>query len=377
MAEATIVLLNDNTTIHREIVDSIVNLKKTNALPRLIFELSSHKVQGVMAGLVDSELVDGVLRGERRALARALSLVESSAVEDRDAATELLEALHAHRVQARRIGITGSPGVGKSTLIERWGTTMAEAGHKLAVLAVDPSSRKSGGSILGDKTRMPQLSNHENVFVRPSPSRTALGGATTSMRESILVCEAAGFDTIVVETVGVGQSESEVADMVDLFVLLVLPNAGDEVQGIKRGIMEMADVVLVTKLDIDAQQSLVAVATYTSALRLMLPSQPQWTSPVIGVSAYDGTGLDAFTASIDAYFAAERQPLVAQRRALQRITWFDAAVREHVVSSVLSSPAVRDRMTTMKAAIDADAVTPSGAIRSLLSSLHITTSGAL
>ncbi len=329
-----------------------------------------------MHSRADSELVEGVLRSERRALARALSLVESSVDEDRDAATELLEVLHPHRVEARRIGITGSPGVGKSTLIETWGTTMAEAGHKLAVLAVDPSSRKSGGSILGDKTRMPQLSNHENVFVRPSPSRTALGGATTSMRESILVCEAAGFDTIVVETVGVGQSESEVADMVDLFVLLVLPNAGDEVQGIKRGVMEMADVVLVTKSDIDKQQSLVAVATYTSALRLMLPSQPEWTSPVIGVSAYDGTGLDVFTATIDKYFAAERQPLVAERRALQRRAWFDAALREHVVSSVLSSPNVLTRIRAITAAIDADAVTPSGAIRSLLSSLHITISEA-
>ncbi|MDZ4746750.1 MAG: methylmalonyl Co-A mutase-associated GTPase MeaB [bacterium] len=299
-----------------------------------------------MPSRVDSQLVEALLRGERRALARALSLVESSAEEDRDAATELLEALHPHRVEARRIGITGSPGVGKSTLIEAWGTKMAEAGHKLAVLAVDPSSRKSGGSILGDKTRMPKLSNHANVVVRPSPSRTALGGATTSMRESIVVCEAAGFDTIIVETVGVGQSESEVADMVDLFVLLVLPNAGDEVQGIKRGIMEMADVVLVTKTDVDNQRAQLAVATYKSALRLMLPSQPEWESPVVGVSAYDGSGLDVFVKTIDAYFATERQPLVAQRRALQRRMWFDSAVREHVVSSVLSAPDVRERLTT-------------------------------
>ena len=323
-----------------------------------------------------SELIDGILRGERRALARALSLVESSASDDIDAATELLEGLHPHRVQSRRIGITGSPGVGKSTLIETWGYAMADGGHKVAVLAVDPSSRRSGGSILGDKLRMPKLSIHENVYVRPSPSRTALGGVTTSMRESILVCEAAGFDTIIVETVGVGQSESDVAEMVDLFVLLILPNAGDDVQGIKRGIMEMADVVLVTKSDIDSQRSQLAVAQYQSALRLMLPSQPGWCASAMAVSAVSGSGLDAFTSLVNTYFASERLPQIQERRVAQRRSWFNAAIREHVVSSVLSAPDVRDRMTSIMAAIDADAVTPSGAIRSLLSSIHITISGA-
>lgn len=323
-----------------------------------------------------SELVDGVLRGDRRALARALSLVESSAESDRDAAALLLEALHQPGVRSRRIGITGAPGVGKSTFIETWGHQLAEAGSKVAVLAVDPSSKRSGGSILGDKVRMPKLSSHENVFVRPSPSRTALGGATSSMRESILVCEAAGFDTIIVETVGVGQSESDVAEMVDLFTLLVLPNAGDEVQGIKRGIMEMADAVLVTKSDIESHRSQLAVAQYQSALRLMLPSQPHWSTPVIPVSAVTADGLNTFTETMNVYFDTGRTAFIAERRATQRRAWFESAVREHVVLSVLSAPEVVTSMRDITAAIDAEAVTPSRAIRKLLSSLHITISEA-
>lgn len=339
-----------------------------------------------MSMLID-DLVPSILVRDRRAIARALSLVESTSPEDREAASELLEELHKHRtreldesgrayancgVRSRRIGITGSPGVGKSTFIEAWGTQIADAGHKVAVLAVDPSSRRTGGSILGDKVRMPKLSVHDNVYVRPSPSRLALGGTTTSMREGILVCEAAGFDTIIIETVGVGQSESDVADMVDLFVLLAMPNAGDDVQGIKRGIMEMADMVVVTKSDVDAQRALLAVSQFQSALRLMLPSQPGWTSSAMAVSSVTGDGLDAFNAVIDEFFSAERVEFLNEHRAEQRRTWFTRAVQEHVVSSVLSAATVRERIDTISKAIDADAVTPSAAIRSLLASLHIT-----
>ncbi len=309
---------------------------------------------------------DELRAGSRRALARAISLVESTAPSDMEAAGALLERCSTPAMPTRRIGITGAPGVGKSTFMEMFGLSLIERGHRVAVLAVDPTSRRTGGSILGDKVRMPRLSQHDSAFVRPSPSRSALGGAAASTRDVMTLCEAAGYDTIIVETVGVGQSETEVADMVDLFMLLLLPTAGDDVQGIKRGIMEMAHAILVTKADIDARSTAMAVATFTSAIRLMLPSAPDWPVPVSGVSSMTGEGLDTVHEIVEAFFAPARRASVDARRAEQRTAWFSSGLERGLMEQLH-----RDRTFTSVHASSLDAVVkgtvpPSVAIRRLL-----------
>jgi LAO/AO transport system kinase len=224
---------------------------------------------------VSDPRIAALLAGERRALARAITLVESTRPDHREQAEALIEAILPHAGNSIRLGISGVPGVGKSTFIEAFGLHLIAAGRRVAVLAVDPSSRRTGGSILGDKTRMEALSRHDQAFIRPSPSRGTLGGVTRRTRESILLCEAAGFDVILVETVGVGQSETAVADMVDLFCLLLLPSAGDELQGIKKGIVELAELILVNKADGDTRKAAhQAVADYRAALRLLRPLSP-------------------------------------------------------------------------------------------------------
>lgn len=241
---------------------------------------------------------------DRGGLARAITLVESTLAEDRVRAAALLRLLHPQTGGAVRLGISGVPGVGKSTFIEALGLHLVAQGRRVAVLAVDPTSARSGGSILGDKTRMQQLAHHPDAFIRPSPTQGSLGGVASSTRESLLLCEAAGFDVILVETVGVGQSEIMVSEMVDSFLVLMLANAGDELQGIKRGILEMVDVLVINKADgPQAAAAKLAAADYKRALHLMPPSTPDWTVPVQTCSALEKTGVEAVWEAVEAHRA--------------------------------------------------------------------------
>ncbi len=272
----------------------------------------------------------GVRAGDRSVLGRALTLVESDLERHRVMAQELLRRLLPATGGAVRVGITGVPGVGKSTFIDALGTHLVDAGRRVAVLAVDPTSGRSGGSILGDKTRMGRLARADAAFVRPSPSRGALGGVARKTREALLVCEAAGYDVILVETVGVGQSETEVADLVDCFLVLMLPNAGDELQGIKRGILELADLIAVNKAD----GELVAAAQrarqhYELSIRYMTPREPCWSPEVLTVSARTGDGIPELWGRVEAHRAAlEEAGRLAPLRADQAVRWMWRVVED-------------------------------------------------
>jgi LAO/AO transport system kinase len=247
-------------------------------------------------------LAEQIRKGNRRSLARAITLVESTRADHQDEAQTLLTELMPDTGKSIRIGMSGAPGVGKSTFIEAFGTYLTAQGHKVAVLAVDPSSTRTGGSILGDKTRMEQLSRNPDAFIRPSPSGGTLGGVARRTREAMLLCEAAGYDVILVETVGVGQSETAVADMVDMFLLLLSPGGGDELQGIKRGIMELADLVVVNKADGELEKAAKrAQGEYRAALHLMRPKSRNWTPRVLTASALKDKGLDAVWDQITGY----------------------------------------------------------------------------
>ncbi|WP_339096442.1 methylmalonyl Co-A mutase-associated GTPase MeaB [Deinococcus sp. VB142] len=268
-----------------------------------------------------------LLAGNRRALAKAITLAESTRPDHEREAQALLADLAGHGRPSVRVGLTGVPGVGKSTLIEALGMFLAEAGHRVAVLAVDPSSARTGGSIMGDKTRMPRLTVHPNAFIRPSPSGGTLGGVARRTRETVALCEAAGYDVILVETVGVGQSETQVAAMTDLFVLLTLPNAGDELQGIKRGIMEMSDLCVVNKADTDPKAAIRAQTELRVALTLLTPHDAPWRPAALRASAVTGEGIPELWAKIQDYAATVN--LEAKRRA-QTAVWFDELLREAV-----------------------------------------------
>ena len=279
------------------------------------------------------EYYEGVVDGDRTVLARAVTLVESSRAEHQELAQALLVKLLPHAGRSHRIGITGVPGVGKSTFIERFGTQLTATGHRLAVLAVDPTSLRTGGSILGDKTRMPNLAVDPAAFVRPSPSRGTLGGVTRATRETMVVVEAGGFDIVLVETVGVGQSETVVADMVDFFLVLMLAGAGDELQGIKKGILELADLLAVNKADGDhINKANAAVADYATALHLITPPGARWQPPVVTCSGLDGSGLDTIWAQIVAHRAIlEEAGEWQQRRQAQQLRWMWAMVEERLL----------------------------------------------
>lgn len=258
-----------------------------------------------------------LIQGDRRNLAKAITLIESSLLSDQKEAQELLQNILPHTGKSFRLGITGVPGVGKSTFIESFGLFLIERGHKVAVLAIDPSSPKSGGSILGDKTRMEKLSNEPNAYIRPTPSAGFLGGVAQTTRESILLCEAAGFDFIIVETVGVGQSEFDVADMVDFFLVLMLPNAGDELQGIKKGILELVDALVINKADGDQiGLAIKSQAQYQSALHLMANNSP-WTPQTLTCSGLQGTNLDTIYEMLN-----EFKKVSTNKRSLQNKKWF-------------------------------------------------------
>jgi len=315
-----------------------------------------------------SELAMRVRAGDRRALARSITLVESTRADRRAEAAALLDEVLPATGAAVRVGISGTPGAGKSTFIDELGSHLTAAGHRVAVLAVDPSSRRSGGSIMGDKTRMERLARDPRAFIRPSPSGGTLGGVARRTREAALLCEAAGFDVVLVETVGVGQSETVVADMVDCFVLLAAPGGGDELQGIKRGIMELADVIVVNKADGDllpaAQR---AVADYRHAVHLLRPKHPGWTVPVVTASALSGTGVDDAWAEVERFHAhlGEGDGL-ARLRAGQSVAWMWTEVRERLVESLRRDEHVAKRLADVEGEVRAGRVSATTAAHELL-----------
>ena len=308
------------------------------------------------------DLAERLRAGERRALARAITLVESARADHRAQAADLLAALGTAK-QALRIGLSGTPGVGKSTFIEAFGLMLTAQGLRVAVLAVDPSSARSGGSILGDKTRMERLSRDELAFIRPSPSQTQLGGVARRTREAVALCEAAGFDVVLIETVGVGQSETVVAEMSDLFVLLLAPAGGDELQGVKRGIMEIADLILVNKADGELKsQALRTCADYAGALRLMRkrPEDPEGFPKAIAVSALETQGLDAAWGDMQTLINWRRDNGIwAARRRDQARFWFHEEVRVQLLARLRDDPAMRARLEAAEADVAAGRVLPS------------------
>lgn len=324
--------------------------------------------------------IEGVLHGsgamQRRAIAKAITLLESTRPDHRREADTLLNALLPHSGRSLRLGLSGVPGVGKSTFIEALGLHLIERGHRVAVLAVDPSSSVSGGSILGDKTRMEKLSVHERAYVRPSPSGGTLGGVAAKTREAMLVCEAAGYDIVIVETVGVGQSETAVADMTDLFCVLQLPNAGDDLQAIKKGIMERADLVVINKADLDPDAATRAQAQITSALRLLgLHGRPDtahhdatvWHPRVLQVSALAGEGLAAFWQAVEEYRQLQTaNGRLAARRQRQAQAWMWERIDSGLREAFAQHPAVRERLPALTDAVLQGREVPSVAARTLL-----------
>ena len=316
-----------------------------------------------------AEYAAGVLAGNRVALSRAITLVESTLPSDQALAQQVLQTVLPHTGRALRLGITGVPGVGKSTFIEALGLHVVEnLGKRLAVLAVDPSSPRGGGSILGDKTRMPQLAAHANAFIRPSPSSGSLGGVARATREALLLCEAAGHEVIFVETVGVGQSETTVHGLVDFFLLLMLAGAGDELQGLKRGIMEMADALLITKADQGNETAARrARREYQNALHLFPPAASGWYPPVLLTSAVAGTGI----AEVWEMLANYQQQTQAngfwqERRRQQQLQWLHQSIRQALESRFYGEAGVRERLPAIQQAVAAGEMTPFAAAQELL-----------
>jgi len=320
------------------------------------------------ANTFDTKLADSVRGGDRRAIARAITLVESTRASDRQKSEVLLTALLPDTGRSIRIGISGAPGVGKSSFIGVFGALLAGGGHKLAVLAVDPSSRRSGGSILGDKTRMETLACNPAVFIRPSPAGTTLGGVTRRTREAMLVVEAAGFDVVLVETVGVGQSETAVADMVDLFVLLINPGGGDELQGIKRGVMELADLVLVTKADGDLKPAAARAATeYQHALRLLRPKYERLRPKVLQVSSTEGAGIgESWKAMQLFHVALKRSGALDRLRGNQLNRWLWSEVQALVTEDIAKDPALVDEVRKIEMAVGKGQALPLAAARAIV-----------
>lgn len=317
-------------------------------------------------------LADDVVSGNRRALSQAISLIESTNAADEEQAAELLQHLttRSNASRSRRIAISGAPGVGKSTMLESLGLKLIDQGHRVAILAVDPTSKRTGGSILGDKVRMPKLSVNDAAYIRPSPSRRSLGGAAAATRDVMTLCEAAGYDTVIIETVGVGQSETDAADMVDLFLLLVMPLSGDDLQGIKRGIMEVADVVVITKADLSKDNTNISVAQHKAALQLMLPSRAGWTTPVVATSAVTEDGLRELLHVIDTFFADSRWPEIEKVRVDQQLAWFDELIRRRILDVVFANDSITKRLQQLRSTVHHRNIPPSVAVRELLN--HIT-----
>jgi LAO/AO transport system kinase len=328
-----------------------------------------------------AQLLDGLLQGnppvQRRAMAKAITLLESTRTDHRASADELLTAMLPHTGNSFRLGISGVPGVGKSTFIEALGLYLIGQGHRVAVLTIDPSSTVSGGSILGDKTRMEFLSVHPDAYIRPSPSSGTLGGVAEKTRESMLVCEAAGYDVVIVETVGVGQSETAVANMTDMFVLLQLPNAGDDLQAIKKGVMEIADLVVINKADIDATAATRAQLQITSALQLLgmhggsghaHRNTEVWHPKVVQLSALLGQGVDAFWAAVGEFQTIQKQNgRFTERRQNQALSWMWERIDAGLKQNFRAQPRVQTLLPQLSQQVAAGQLAASTASRQLLS----------
>lgn len=318
--------------------------------------------------LTIEDYADGVLTGDRAMLGRAITLIESGKDKHAGPAQKLLQRLLPHTGKAHRIGITGVPGVGKSTAIDQLGINLVEQGHKVAVLAVDPTSTRSGGSILGDKTRMTRLAQSRAAFIRPSPTSGTLGGVAKKTREAMALVEAAGFDVVIVETVGVGQSEVAVGGMVDFFLVLQLAGAGDDLQGIKRGIVEMADMIAITKADGDnVSRARRAQAVYQGALAILTPASPNWTAPVLTISAGENRGLDALWAKI----VEHKERMIASgefaaRRGSQAVAWMHDLLQERLLATLQADASIARRMAELEGLVRAGARTPALAVSELV-----------
>jgi LAO/AO transport system kinase len=316
---------------------------------------------------------DGIIAGDRATLARAITLIESTKAEHATLGQELLQRLLPHAGRAYRIGITGVPGVGKSTAIDQLGMNLVGQGHKIAVLAIDPTSSRSGGSILGDKTRMARLAQSRRAFIRPSPTSGTLGGVARRTRETMLLVEAAGFDVVIVETVGVGQSELAVVGMVDFFLVLLLAGGGDDLQGIKRGIIEMADMIAITKADGDNRpRTLKAAAVYQGALSILTPTSAAWSPPVLTISAQENFGLDALWGKI----VEHRQKLTATgefqaRRGEQAVTWLRELLQERMLAALEAHGPVAQRLGELEGEVRAQRLTPALAVAELVAMMGI------
>ncbi|MDF3336131.1 methylmalonyl Co-A mutase-associated GTPase MeaB [Mycolicibacterium septicum] len=314
------------------------------------------------------ELAAAIRNGDRAALARAITMVESTRADHRDQAQQLLLELMPDAGNAQHIGITGVPGVGKSTTIEALGMYLIEAGHRVAVLAVDPSSTRTGGSILGDKTRMARLAVHPDAYIRPSPTSGTLGGVAKATRETIVLLEAAGYDVILVETVGVGQSEVTVSNMVDTFVFLTLARTGDQLQGIKKGVLELADVIVVNKADGEhAIEAKAAARELTGAIRLIYPRETLWRPPVLTMSAIEGHGLAELWETVLKHreVLTEAGEFEARRRA-QQVDWTWSMVRDTVLDRVMSHPGVREIRDEVERRVREGELTPALAAQEIL-----------
>ena len=311
-----------------------------------------------------ARLARGIRAGDRAVLSRAITLVESKRADHRRSAAALMQALVGTTGKAVRVGITGAPGVGKSTTIDALGTMLTMQRRKVAVLAVDPSSRRTGGSILADKTRMARLANDANAFIRPSPASGTLGGVAARTRETVLLCEAAGYDVVLVETIGVGQSEIAVADMTDFFLLLMLPGAGDELQGLKKGVVELADMIAVNKADGDnVPRAKAAAAEYRAALHILTPRSANWSPPVVTYSALTGEGV----AALWAHILHHREKLtaageLASRRAEQQVKWMWAMLEERLFAPLRSDRSIKAALTSIEAEVAAGTLAPAAAV---------------
>lgn len=315
-----------------------------------------------------SDYAAGVIAGDRAILARAITLIESRNPEHHAAAQAMLVELLPRAGKSLRIGVSGLPGAGKSTFIDAFGTMLTGMGHKVAVLAVDPTSSRSGGSILGDKTRMARLSQDPNAFIRPSPTGGALGGVARATREAILVCEAAGFDMILVETVGVGQSEITVSEMVDFFLVLMIAGGGDELQGIKKGVLEIADMIAVTKADGDnAARAAATAADYQHALRIITPAGALWQPPVMTISALQNLGLDSLWQKIQLHHkTTDAAGAWMRRRRAQDVRWMWAMVEDRLMTNLKNDPKVKSAVAELERSLAGGSTTPGLAAETIL-----------
>lgn len=311
--------------------------------------------------------LDSILKGDRRSLGKAITLIESTKENDRIIAQDLLEKILPHSGKSFRVGITGVPGVGKSSFIEAFGLYLIKKGHRVAVLAVDPSSPINGGSIMGDKTRMEELSHHQNAFIRPSPASGSLGGVAEKTRESILLCEAAGYDYILVETVGVGQSEYEVSSMVDFFMLLMLPNAGDELQGIKKGILELASAIIINKADGDTlEMAQLSLAHYKSALELFSHG-PLWKTEVLTCSALQNKNIDLIYNMLNSFKVSMGEKNIFENRKKQNKEWFFKLTTELLLLKSTSNKLLVKKKSELEEQVGRGEKTPFVAAREFVS----------